>query len=226
MAGKYTADMDLTYANGVHDGMSYIEAMVTSYVTASGSSNMFREHFTVSGSSRTVTTAAIRLRRSSGSSPLTIRLETAGGSLIEAVNVPASSIPASAPGGDNGGSVWAVVHFSTAHVLAKGSSYNLRASTASGSAYTTIPLREGTDFGMQSYTFTDGDGQVTKNGLELGEHLPVGASRHPVLLEVGDPLTVARVKQTVYAPRVSHSPRELLRTEKQRLALPGTVALP
>jgi hypothetical protein len=164
VAGNYTATMDLTYANGRHDGLGYIEAMVGSYVTASGSSEMFREHFKVSGSSRTVTTAAIRVRRSYGSSPLTIRLETGGGSLIEQVTVSAASIAASAPGGDNGGSEWAVVHFRSPHVLAKGSTYNLRASTDSGTAYTTIPLREGEDFGMRSYTFADGDGQVATNG--------------------------------------------------------------
>ena len=161
---KYSAVMDLTYANGAHDGMGYIAAMVEYYATASGPSRMFREHFTVSGSSRTVTTASVRVRRTSGSSPLTIRLETGSGSLIETVNVPATSITASSPGGDNGGSVWVVARFATAHVLAKGSTYNLRVSTAAGTAYTTIPVLEGTDEGFSSKVFSDGSGQQTTNG--------------------------------------------------------------
>jgi hypothetical protein len=164
LQGKYTADMDLTYANGHHDGMGYIAAMVYDYISTSGSSRMFRERFTVSGSSRTISTAAIRVRRSSGSSPLTIRLESSSGALIEAVNIPASSIPQSAPGNDNGGSVWAVAHFSSKHVLKKGTTYNLTATTASGTTYTSIPLLVGVKWGFSSYTFSDGDGQVTSSG--------------------------------------------------------------
>ena len=164
VASGYTADMDLTYANGGHDGMGYIAAEVYNYISTSGSSDMFREHFTVSGASRTVTTAAIRVRRSSGSSPLTIRLENSSGSLIEAVSIPASSIPASSPGGDNGGSVWAVGHFSSSHVLAAGSTYSLTATTGSDTTYTSIPLLDGTPNGFQSYTFSDGQGQATSSG--------------------------------------------------------------
>ena len=76
--GRYTADMDLTYANGAHDGMAYIANIVELYGTISGSASV-REHFTVSGGNRTVTKAYVRVRRTSGSSPLTIRLETGSG---------------------------------------------------------------------------------------------------------------------------------------------------
>ncbi|MFI5042734.1 MAG: hypothetical protein ACHQNA_12970, partial [Acidimicrobiales bacterium] len=161
---QYTADMDLTYANGVHDGMGYIEAMVALYGVVSGPNDMVREHFTVSGGARTVTSASVRVRRTNGSSPLTIRLETSAGALIEAVDIPASSIAVSAPGGDNGGAVWVTATFGSAHVLANGGTYNLRLSTASGTEYTTVPVREGTDVGFASSTFTDGDGQHTTDG--------------------------------------------------------------
>ena len=50
---KYTADMDLTYADGTHDGMAYIANIVELYGTVSGTSSV-REHFTVSGGNRTV----------------------------------------------------------------------------------------------------------------------------------------------------------------------------
>ena len=161
---NYTADMDLTYSNGAHDGMGYIAAMVEFYGTVSGPSSMVREHFTVSGAARTVNAASVRVRRSGGSSPLVVTLETAAGVAIESVSIPASSIAVSAPGGDNGGSVWATATFNAAHTLALGSAYNLRLSTASDTTYTTVPVREGTDQGYRSAVFADGDGQHTTNG--------------------------------------------------------------
>ena len=162
--GGDTPIFDLAYANGVHDGMSYIGAMIDKYVIISGPANMARERFTVSGGDRTVTTAAVRVRRTSGSSPLTIRLETGDGTLIEEGTVAASSIPASAPGGDNGGAVWATVVFASPHALANGSTYHLRVSTAPDTQYTTFPVQEGTPKGLLSYRFTDGTGQRTTDG--------------------------------------------------------------
>ncbi len=165
---KYTADMDLTYADGTHDGMAYIANIIELYGTVSGSASV-REHFTVSGENRTVTKASVRVRRTSGSSPLTIRLETGAGTLIEAVDVPASSIAASAPGGDNGGSVWVTVTFSSPHTLANGTAYNLRLATASGTTYTSAPIREGTDVGLLSPAFRDGSGQSSSNGTSWAD---------------------------------------------------------
>ena len=74
-------------------------------IDLSGVSSMVREHFTVSGGDRTVASAHVRLRRTSGTSPLIITLETGAGVLLEAVSIPSSSIPISAPGGDNGGAL-------------------------------------------------------------------------------------------------------------------------
>ena len=166
--GKYTADMDLTYANGTHDGMAYIENIIALYGTVSGTASV-REHFTVSGGNRTVSSASVRVRRSGGSAPLTLRLETGTGTLIEAVDVPASSVPVSAAGGDNGGSVWVTVTFATPHNLASGTAYNLRLATASGTTYTAAPIREGTDQGLQSYAFRDGSGQGSSNGTSWAD---------------------------------------------------------
>jgi hypothetical protein len=164
LAGGYTPVVDLAYANGTHDGQSYYEAMIARYATISGASNMAREHFTVSGGDRTVGSASLRLRRSSGTSPLIMTLETSAGVAIESVRVPAASVPVSAPGGDNGGAVWVTANFSSPHVLSNGSSYNLRISTASGTTYTTFPVRAGTDKGFGAYAFSGGTGQSTTNG--------------------------------------------------------------
>jgi hypothetical protein len=160
----YTPVVDLTYANGAHDGQSYYEAMIDIYATISGTSKMAREHFTVSGGDRTVGSASLRLRRSGGTSPLRMTLETSAGAAIESVRVPAARIPVSAPGGDNGGAVWVTAKFSSPHVLSNGSSYNLRISTASGTTYTTFPVRAGTDKGIHTFAFSGGTGQSTTDG--------------------------------------------------------------
>ncbi len=163
---KYTPAVDLTYANGVHDGQAYIEAMIAQHGVISGSSRMVRESFMVSGANRTVESVAVRLRRSSGSSPLVVRLETAGGTVIDSGSVAASAIGVSRPGdfGSTVAETWVTVHFAAARVLSSGQRYHLRLSTASDTEYTTIPLREGTDSGLTSYRFTDGDGQRTTDG--------------------------------------------------------------
>jgi len=163
LARGYTPVVDLAYANGAHDGQSYYEAMIDRYATISGASKMARERFTVSGGNRTVRSASLRLRRSAGTSPLVMTLETSAGSAIESVRVAAARIPASAPGRDNGGAVWVTANFSSPHVLSNGSSYNLRISTASGTTYTTFPVRAGTDKGIGAFAFSGGTGQSTTN---------------------------------------------------------------
>lgn len=161
---RYTADMDLGYNGGAHQGMGYIQNMTAQYGTLSGTANMVRELFTVSGGARTVVSCAVRVRRSSGTSDLILGLYTGANALIEAVSIPAATVPISAAGGDNGGSVWAGARFLAPHILANGSQYYLRLSCASGTTYTAAPIRKGTTEGMDPDTvFMDGEGQFTTN---------------------------------------------------------------
>ena len=155
---------DLSYADGSHDGQGYIGNLISNYGVAAGSSSLVREHFTVSGGNRSVTTASVRVRRTSGSAPLIIRLETSDGTLVDQGAVAASAIAQSAAGGDNGGSVWATVGFGSSHVLANGQTYNLVISCADGTQYTAAPLQEGTTKGLRSFAFTDGQAEKTTNG--------------------------------------------------------------
>lgn len=160
---------DLAYANGTHDGMGYIGPMGQYFGSISGFSSMVREHFTVSGGARTVTSASVKVKRISGTSPLTIRLETGNGTLIESVDVPASSIAlGSLPTSDNaaalGGNTWAMATFVSRHILAAGATYNLVLATAADTQYVAVPIQEGTTKGMLSFCFTDGDGQRTTDG--------------------------------------------------------------
>ncbi len=155
---NYTPIVSLTYANGVVAGQGYMEMWIHNYEPISGADQV-RELFTL-GDSRTVSQAAVRLRRSSGASSLTLSLETASGTLLAQGTVPASSIPVSAPGGDNGGAVWALASF-PATTLPAGS-YQLVLSTASDTQYTIFPIRKGLDYGYGSTTyFADGQAQYT-----------------------------------------------------------------
>ena len=160
----YTAVMDLTFVNGKHAGQGYIEAMVAKYGLVTGTTKRVRERFTVSGTNRFVTMAAVRVKQIYGGSPLMVTLETSTGKRIESVAVPASLVPVSGAGAI-GGEVWVTARFLHPHTLYRGASYNLRLSTASGTAYTTVPIREGTDAGLVSRRFTDGHGQRTIDGV-------------------------------------------------------------
>jgi hypothetical protein len=182
-----TAVMDLTYANGQHDGNAYISALVDHYALVSGTSKMARERFTVSGGDRTVTSAAVRVKRSSGSSPLTIRLEKADGTLLASVAVDGTSVPLSTMPTPVGGNHWDVPSLSggrwlqvtfPAVTLANGQTYNLVVSTASDTTYVVIPLMErevqGPTWGSRA--FRDGSGQGTTNGsswADLYQYAPV-----------------------------------------------------
>src|SRR5450830_345780 len=108
---------------------------------------------------------SVRLRRSSGTGALVVRLETSDGTLIESVNIPATSIPISIPGGDTGGAVWVTATFLSSHILTNGSSYNLLLSTDASTTYTLFAIRKGFDYGFTDTTyFKDGSAFKTTNG--------------------------------------------------------------
>ncbi len=158
---NFTADMDITYADGGHDGVAYVQNMTEYFGTVSGAASV-REHFTVVGNGRIVSSAAVRVRRSSGSDPLVISIRQ-GDTVLASGEVAATEIPASAAGGDNGGSVWASVTFPTM-TLAAGTTYDLVLTTAPSSTYTAAPIREGTDVGLESFAFREGTAQGSPDG--------------------------------------------------------------
>ena len=110
---RNTADMDLTYADGRHDGQAYIENMCLLFGVVSGSSHSVRERFTVSAASRTVRRVWVRVKRAYGASPLRVRLERADGTVISAASVTADRVPTSAPGCTRGGAVWVSATFAS-----------------------------------------------------------------------------------------------------------------
>jgi hypothetical protein len=151
--GTITPIMALSYANGVVDGMGYIEIWYGSPKTISGSGSA-REAFTVSGPSRQVSSVSVRLKRVSGSSPLVVRLETSSGALVEQGSIPASSIPTT------GYASWATYNFATSRTLVAGQGYHLVLSSASDTSYSIFVIRKGVSYGFSSQTyFADGSGQ-------------------------------------------------------------------
>jgi hypothetical protein len=159
---------DLTYADGGHDGQAYIGTLWDEYGLVNGAASMVRERFTVSGDDRMVTTAHVRLKRTSGTGALIVRLEKGDGTLIESVSVPSSAIAVGQiPDGSASslaGDTWVTAPFAASHVLTTGQTYNLRLSTDAGTTYTVVPIQEGGSAGLLSRRFTDGDGQRTTDG--------------------------------------------------------------
>lgn len=165
LEGKYTAVMDLTFADGSHAGQAYTQNMIDRYGVISGTSDMVRETFIVSGGTRSVSGVAVRVRRTSGTDDLVVRLEQVDGTEIESVTISHTDVPITPPGGDDGGSVWVTAAFSGGpYDLDNGSGYNVRLSCAGTSEYTAACIRDGLDVGFGSYAFRDGSGQRTTDG--------------------------------------------------------------
>ncbi|HEY0444520.1 MAG TPA: hypothetical protein VGC90_09880 [Candidatus Limnocylindrales bacterium] len=168
--GAYTQVMDLTYRNGARDGQGYIEAMVAKY-GAIGGSAMVRERF-VPRSTRTFSMAAVRVKRTTGGSPLTIEIVGPTG-VIATGEVRATAVPIGSPLDAYSASAWARVSFPAVSLTA-GTAYSLIVSSDSGTRYTATPVREGTDTGetggaghstgFRSKRFTDGDGERSLDG--------------------------------------------------------------
>jgi hypothetical protein len=177
---------DLVYANGTIDGNSYFEAMVASdnYATITGTTKMAREWFVVSGGNKVVKSIAARVRRTSGTSPLILTIEslTSAGvhvADIESVSIPAVNIPISTPDYDGGpGGVWVKAPLTTSRTLTNGVDYAMRISCAADTVYTTYPVRTGVASafgpgkGYTSWAFKDGNGQKTINGTTWTDMYP------------------------------------------------------
>jgi len=159
-----TPVMDLAYGNGHHDGNAYF-GVVADFKSSISGSSMTRERFTVSGADRTVRSASVRVKHSSGSSPLTIRLESSTGTVLGSGSASAASIPLSSTSALGGGR-WVTVTFAAPIRLRAGSTYNLRLSTSSGTQYVAVPIREqeSTTPRWGSHAFRDGKAQRISGG--------------------------------------------------------------
>jgi hypothetical protein len=155
--------MQLDYANGVTSGLGYMEVWINSYVSIGGSAKV-REAFNVTGADRSVAAVNVRLMRVSGGSPITVRLERADGTLVEAGAISATAIPIGQPGDHGGGghASWARLAFDARRTLASGASYHLVLSAPSDTTYSVFAIREGATYGYDPSTyFADGRAEYT-----------------------------------------------------------------
>jgi hypothetical protein len=153
----FTPILELDYADGGSQGNGYMEVWSTNPKPISGNAQV-RETFKVSGPSRTFTRIMVRTQLVSGSSPLTLTLTEADGTLIERGTVPAASAL-------QGAANWVTCSFPLSTVLSSGVAYNLTLSTAADTQYTIYPIRKGLDKGFSTSTaFPDGYAQATNTG--------------------------------------------------------------
>ncbi len=148
----YTPILDLGYSNGVHGGMGYMEVWVNVPQAISGRSAV-REYL-VPKADHAVSSVSVRLRRVGGSSPLSVQLETAGGSVLASGSIAASAV-GSRP-------TWATARLSKAVTLRRGSAYALVVSTSSSGSYSAFGVERGNHYSFTTATyFTDGYAQYT-----------------------------------------------------------------
>lgn len=163
----YTPILQLVYGDGTTQGMGYMEANVSDYGTITGTNSMVRELFTVSGGTRTVTGAGVRLIKASGSTdPLTVRLEDSGGTLIDSFDIPASSIATDTTANYGRLGTWVTGSFGSTRTLSNATTYRLRLSTGASSTFYMFPMRRGESYSYvspQTY-FGDGKSQKTTDG--------------------------------------------------------------
>lgn len=171
---RFTMDMDLTYSDGHHDGVGYIQgAMETTtysggthvYGLVNGPDKLVRERIVVSGGARKVVDVHVRARLNSGSAPMIVKLKQ-GATVLAQVSIPASAFsPATAPGFDNGGSRWGSASWAATITLPNTATIDVELSTAAGTTYSLAPVRKGTDEGFDpSLVFMDGQGEFSLDG--------------------------------------------------------------
>lgn len=151
----YSPIFELYFSNGDYQGYGYVEAFVTAPEAISGSSAV-RETFTVTGTTRSISTVGLRLARVSGSGNLTVRLENAAGTLIEQGYISASGFPITSPVSY----LWATYTFASAHSLVAGQTYHLVLEAPSTTKYQTYSMEKGSAYGFDKLTyFPDGYAQ-------------------------------------------------------------------
>ncbi|GEM_PF-1356154 len=152
----YTPTLELDYSTG-SQGNGYMEVWSTNPKAVSGAASV-RETFKVSGPSRNFSKVNVRLSRTAGSSPLTVRVEEADGTLVDEAAVPADRFPL-------GVSTWVTAEFPLSHVLNTGVAYNLVLSCPGDTSFSAFPMRKGRDKGFSNSTFfPDGYAQFTTTG--------------------------------------------------------------
>jgi hypothetical protein len=178
-----TPILQLAYEDAGAQGQGYIESWIGTPETISGAA-MVRETFTVSGADRTIAQVGVRLNRSSGTSPLSVQLQSGAGAVIDQGTIPSSAFPLGAV--DAGTSAtWATLAFASAHVLGAGKTYALVLSASPDTSYQAYVLERGVGYGFQPPTFFgDGYAQFTSDGVTWSGFDQPGGSANSTIADL------------------------------------------
>ncbi|HEU4573025.1 MAG TPA: hypothetical protein VFR93_10090 [Candidatus Limnocylindrales bacterium] len=152
----YLPILQLGFSDGGVDGIGYMECWQTSQ-PAIGGSNQVRESMTPS-STITVSQASVRLKRSnSGSSPVTVALTDAAGTVLRSGTIAASTFPVgSMVDGSGNVNAWGTAKFSSSVTLNAGTTYYLRVTSPSDTTYRAEAIRQGSSYGFSSGAYFGG----------------------------------------------------------------------
>ena len=163
----FTPILEIDYADGRSQGMGYVEFWMGAPKPIEGPAAV-REVFTVSGRSRPAAAASVRVRRLSGTAPLSLRLEQADGKVLAAGECQ-GALPAITPTASLGGCEWVSLPFGSTQALVTGRSYRLVLTAPSGTRYEAFPMRKGSDKGFSAATlFPDGHAEYSDGSAWRG----------------------------------------------------------
>jgi hypothetical protein len=157
---SFTPILEVDYANGLSQGMGYIEFWMGAPRPIGGAASV-REIFTVTGPSRRVVSVAVRVRHLGGKAPLGVTLEQGDGKVMAVGKGDGRVLPLSASK-SLGGCAWARFTFPAATELAPGKTYSLVLTCSGAGQYEAFPMRKGTDKGFSDATLF-GDGHAEAN---------------------------------------------------------------
>lgn len=175
LQGGFLPCFDLLYANGVHDGIAYVNNRRNDS-RAIGGNNQVRERFT-SAVTGTFTGAWLRMNRQSGSGNVTAAMKqgttTLGSGTVAATEFPSWTIASDADTGN-----WKLFTFNTPVSLTASTVYDLVLTAPSGTECRMVPVtyefQAGQSFG--SWAFKEGTMQHSTNA---GSSWSSSASLHP-----------------------------------------------
>jgi hypothetical protein len=154
----HTPILETDYTDGTTSGNGYMEVWIDSPQPIGGN-NAVRETFTNSGENLAVTSVSVRVARTAGSAPLTVRLEQSDGNLIEQGTVASTALPLTT----TATYTWVTYTFSAVRTLLSGQGYNLVLEAPSGTTYMAYPIRKGNAEAFASTTyFPDGYAQFNQ----------------------------------------------------------------
>ncbi len=152
-----TPILALYYADGFTQGYGYMEVWVGAPMQITDAKSV-REKITVTGGNKNISELNIRLKKISGTDPLTYKIIKSDGSILEQGSIPATSISTSSHS-------WVRSVFPSQKQLLNGQTYFLTFSSPSSSIYEAYPIRQGSGYSFPATTyFSDGLAEYTADG--------------------------------------------------------------